>query len=42
MQMCSSIVLSFGALYERIVAQSRNKFGANLINIHRAMDNYLH
>ena len=42
MQMRTSIVLSFGTLYERIAAQSYTKFGANMINIHRTMDDYLH
>ena len=38
MEKWSSIFLTFGTLYERIATQSRTKFGANLINSHRAMD----
>ena len=42
MQMHSLIFLSFGTLYESIGAQSHTKFGTNLINSYRAMDDYLH
>ena len=39
---CGTIMYILWHNHVHIVAQSRNKFGANLINSHRAMDNYLH